>query len=226
MNIERLSSYKLLSTILISATLVASLVIASSQFSQQAIAQGGGNVTKTPTTQKSTSPSPLREPPLGKSFVWQGTVSSVQDPLKGHEKHQAAIILPPRKDGSIYTGVITYTASRPVEVVVLHLYDVKNTTKIPKDFSTELIAPAPFGKPGQEVAITLIKPDYSDSPAPSASIPFAGNALVLHTLSGKKFTATYTVEAIAQKPVEVSNIQSIMNATGTSNSTATSSSTK
>ena len=222
MNIEQLSSYRLLSTLLISATLVASLVIASSQFSQQAIAQGGGNVTKTPTTQKSTSPSPPREPPLAKSFVWQGTVSSVQDPLKGHEKHQAAIILPPRKDGAVWTGVLTYTASRPVEVVVLHLYDVKNTTKIPKDFSTELIAPAPFGKPGQEVAITLIKPDYSDSPAPSASVPFAGNVLVLHTLSGKKFTATYTVEAVAQKPVEVSNIESlaanVTNATSASTS--------
>jgi hypothetical protein len=109
-----------------------------------------------------------------------------------------------------------------VEVVVLHLYDVKNTTKIPKDFSTELIAPAPFGKPGQEVAITLIKPDYSDSPAPSASVPFAGNVLVLHTLSGKKFTATYTVEAVAQKPVEVSNIESlaanVTNATSASTS--------
>ena len=218
MNIEQLSSYRLLSTLLISATLVASLVIASSQFSQQAIAQGGGNVTKTPTT----SPSPAREPPLAKGFVWQGTVSSVQDPLKGHEKHQAAIILPPRKDGAVWTGVLTYTASRPVEVVVLHLYDVKNTTKIPKDFATELTAPAPFGKPGQEVAITLIKPDYSDSPAPSASIPFSGNALVLHTLSGKKFTATYTVEAVAQKPVEVSNIESlaanVTNATSASTS--------
>src|ERR671911_723956 len=51
-------------------------------------------------------------------IVREGTITSMQDPLPGHEEHQAAIILPLRQDGSVYSGVITYTASAPVEVVV------------------------------------------------------------------------------------------------------------
>jgi hypothetical protein len=88
--------------------------------------------------------------------------------------------LPPKEDGSIYTGILTFTASKPVEVVVLHAH---NKT-----------AEGPGNEYGS-ILKALIKPDYGDSPAASASIPFAGNALALHTLSGDKFTATYTVTA-------------------------------
>jgi hypothetical protein len=125
------------------------------------------------------------------TIVQQGTLSSTQDPLPGHEQHQATIILPPKEDGSIYTGILTFTASKPVEVVVLHAHN-KTAEGPGNEFGS--ILKAPFNN-NSEVAITLIKPDYGDSPAASASIPFAGNALALHTLGGDRFTATYTVTA-------------------------------
>ena len=56
------------------------------------------------------------------SFTVQNTSMSAQDPLPGHEAHQAVIAAPPREDGRIYSGVATFTASQPVEVVVLHGY--------------------------------------------------------------------------------------------------------
>jgi hypothetical protein len=56
------------------------------------------------------------------SFTVQNTSMSAQDPLPGHEAHQAVIAAPPREDGKIYSGVATFTASQPVEVVVLHGY--------------------------------------------------------------------------------------------------------
>src|SRR5918996_2054786 len=43
-------------------------------------------------------------------IVNQGTVTSQQDPLPGHEEHQYASILPLTEEGSIYSGVLTYTA--------------------------------------------------------------------------------------------------------------------
>ena len=46
------------------------------------------------------------QPEIGQTIVWQGTVSSFKDPLKGHESHQVAVILPPREDQAVYTGVI------------------------------------------------------------------------------------------------------------------------
>jgi len=142
---------------------------------------------------------------IGESFAQQGTVTSTQDPLPGHEAHQLALILPPRSDGSVYDGTLTYTASKPVEVVVLQNFG--NATNIDTYYGG--LATAPLGE--GSVAISLMAPQYN-GPINSASLPFAGNALALHTLDGEPFAATYTVtgdvrsvetfDAIAPAPIE------------------------
>ena len=123
---------------------------------------------------------------IGGSIAQQGTVTSTQDPLPGHEAHQLAILLPPRVDGSIYEGTLTYTASKPVEVVVLQNF--ANNTAVDSFYGG--LATAPLGE--GTVAISLISPQYS-GPINAASLPFAGNALALHTINGDPFAATYTV---------------------------------
>ena len=122
----------------------------------------------------------------GEFFAQQGTVTSTQDPLPGHEAHQLALILPPRDDSAIYQGTLTYTASKPVEVVILQNF--ANETAVDPTYGA--IATAPLGE--GEVAISLMTPQYT-GPINAASIPFAGNALALHTLNGEPFAATYTV---------------------------------
>ncbi|MGB8777987.1 MAG: hypothetical protein WCC82_07110, partial [Nitrososphaeraceae archaeon] len=91
----------------------------------------GDNATETGATTTQTQPSTptaaTQEPPVNQNFVRQGTVASGQDPLPGHESQEIAFILPPRNDGGVYSGVLTYTASKPVEVVVLHNYDPQNS---------------------------------------------------------------------------------------------------
>ena len=47
------------------------------------------------------------------------TVTSSQDPGIGHESHQLAMILSPNS-GTIYDGSMTYTSSKPVQIVILH----------------------------------------------------------------------------------------------------------
>jgi hypothetical protein len=161
-------------------------------------AAAGGNTTETgATTQTQTPTAATQEPPENQNFVRQGTVASGQDPLPGHESHELAFILPPRNDGGVYSGVLTYTASKPVEVVVLHNYDPQNSTAIPEAYGTELTSPVP-GDAGN-VAITLFQPPY-EAGINSASVPFTGNALALHMLEDDPFTATYTVNAFATQP--------------------------
>ncbi len=46
----------------------------------------------------------------------------MQDLLSRHEYHLIVIAAPPKDDGKIYSGIATYTASQPVEVVVLQSY--------------------------------------------------------------------------------------------------------
>ena len=127
----------------------------------------------------------------GRRYVAQVTAMSSMDPLPGHESHQLVLAVPPRDDGMIWSGTVTWTSSIPVEVVVLHGYD----TNLKTDSAHGVPLTAPFAN--GKVAITLIKPD-SNSPVPSGSFTFAGTALAFHTLDGKPFTITYTVDVFAK----------------------------
>ena len=164
----------------------------------QSQAVSGGNATETGAESAPTPTAAVQEPPVNQNFVRQATVASGQDPLPGHESHELAFVLPPRSDGAVYSGVLTYTASKPVEVVVLHNYDPQNSTAVPEQYGTELTSPLPGGG-GGNVALTLFQPPY-EAGINSASVPFTGNGLALHTLEDDPFTATYTVNAFATQP--------------------------
>lgn len=144
--------------------------------------------------------SAIAQEELPSDVTWQRTQTSAQDPLPGHESHQVVLVLPPRADNNVWVGDVTWTASKPVEVVVLHGYNgsaVSNQTV--SQFGEPLIAP--FGE--GEVAISLVKPE-SGTPFDSGSMDFAGNALAFHTLNGEPFTVTYTVDAAAE---ELDNVE-------------------
>jgi hypothetical protein len=163
----------------------------------QAVPSGNATETGAASAQTPTPTAAVQEPPVNQNFVRQATVASGQDPLPGHESHELAFVLPPRSDGGVYSGVLTYTASKPVEVVVLHNYDPQNTTAVPEEYGTELTSPLPGGD--GNIAITLFQPPY-EAGINSASVPFTGNGLALHTLEDDPFTATYTVNAFATQP--------------------------
>lgn len=119
-------------------------------------------------------------------FVVQNTTKSMQDPLPGHETHQIVIAAPPRDDGKIYSGIASFTASQPVEVVMLHSYTSGiNTTETGEPLN------APFGD--GKVAISLMK-QFTDAPVSAGSFVFAGNALAFHNIEGKPFVITYTID--------------------------------
>jgi hypothetical protein len=154
----------------------------------------------------------MTQPETGQTIAWQGTVSSFKDPLKGHESHQVAVILPPREDQAVYSGVISFIASKPVEVVTLHDYTLGNMS-IPDKFGVVMKAPTPW-REGGEVATAMMALDYpKNTPTFSANVPFAGNALGLHTTNGDQFVATYTVIAQVLKANTMNNVESAVNAT-------------
>jgi len=166
--------------------------------STQSPAVPGGNATDTgaaSTPAQTPAPSAAtQEPPVNQNFVRQGTVASSPAQIGGPEGQNLAFILPPRSDGGVYSGVLTYTASKPVGVAVLHNYDPQNSTAIPEEYGTELTSPLPGGD--GNVAITLFQPPY-ESGVNAASVPFTGSALALHTTEEGPFTATFTVNAFA-----------------------------
>lgn len=127
-------------------------------------------------------------------FAIQGTAKSMQDPLPGHEGHQTAIVLPPKDDGKMYSGIVTYVASQPVEVVVLHPFNASATDS---DHGEPLNAAFKNGK----VAISLMKEFTGATNA--GSLDFAGSALALHNLDGKHFSVTYSIVGSVDSPTPV-----------------------
>jgi hypothetical protein len=160
-------------------------------------AAAGGSATETDATapQTQTPTAATQEPPTNQNFVRQGTVASSPGQVAGTEN--LAFILPPRNDGGVYSGVLTYTASKPVEVAVIHNYDPQNSTSVPEEYGAEFTSPLPDGT--GNIAITLFQPQYLGDVS-AASVPFTGNALALHTAEEGPFTATYTVNAFATQP--------------------------
>ena len=146
-------------------------------------------------------------------IIRQGTVTSDEVPLPGFEGQERATILPLRQDGSIYSGVLTYTATEPVNVVVLHVQNLNETEQ------TILNATEEDGELGPlltaaldnqtRIALTVISPDYGASPIPSASIAFAGNAVWLHTTEDTPFAATYAVSAQTLQPEMMNSISNL-----------------
>ena len=147
------------------------------------------------------------------TIVHQGIVASSPSPQiipRPNEHLQTVVILPYRSDGSIYKGVLSFTATKPVEITFNHRIPIDNTTLSELDMQK-------FGKlfvrhltdlPGNISAIGRIIPDYSGSSSPyfSASIPFVSSSVVLRT-NDEPFIAVYEVSADIIQPKIIKHLE-------------------
>ncbi len=117
------------------------------------------------------------------------TVQSAQDPFPGHEDHQLAILIPPDTSGKVFTGTLSYAATKPVEVVVIFPY---NPSGPPSELHGELDT---VEMEGQPYAFTnLLTGKFG-------TVPFSGIGLALHTLNGEPFEASASFRAIGELQV-------------------------
>ena len=123
-----------------------------------------------------------------KKIHFTQTLTSLQDPGQGHNSHQLALILSPN-EGTIYDGSLTFTASEPVQIVVLHEIN-ENDSKGQPIWTID----------GKKIyGLSLI-----DRGTKSDSVEFTGAALALHTPNSQEFTATVSVDGwIRGQPTEI-----------------------
>ncbi len=125
-------------------------------------------------------------------------------------QQQTLNILPHRDDGASFKGVLTFTATEPVDIGIGHRVSLDNSTfsQIESDELRELFTvqhndKGDVGVPGIVSAPSRITPDYGISPPYfSASIPFVGSSLFLSTMPGEyePFVAVYEVSAEIIQP--------------------------
>jgi hypothetical protein len=134
----------------------------------------------------------------------QNTSMSVPAPSAAVNKqslpHQIVIALPLRDDRKVWSGKVTFTASKPIEIEVIHKYNPKiapdaihgtpyngkwvdNTTSIALSTMTQF----------SNTPVTV-----TNSPISTGSLVFAGSALLFHKTDGIPFTVTYTIDAVAK----------------------------
>jgi len=152
------------------------------------------------------------------NILHRGIVSS--EPGQPEQlKVQRTIILQHRQDGRDYTGILTFSASKPVEVLFGHRLNIdKKLTDIDKKKFGDLFLVNPIHPNTGYIlsAPTVIKPDYKGSAPPyfSASIPFVASSVVLRTLGGVPFIAAYEVSAHIGQPKLINNLTSAENPSG------------
>ena len=123
-----------------------------------------------------------------KKIHFTQTITSQQDPGRGHEGHQLALVLSP-SEGTIYDGSLTFTASEPVQMVVLHEI-TENDAKGQPTWTID----------GDKIyGLSLI-----DKGTKADSFEFTGAALALHSANSQEFTTTVSVDGwIRGQPTEI-----------------------
>ena len=157
-----------------------------------------------------------------KDILQQGMITSSQ--ARHNETSQLAVILPHRADGKSYTGILTFSASRPVEVGLLQRVSIDNDTlskidlqKFGETFPNWIRDISTQHKLDNNTAMQIISsiiPDYGIStPFFTASIPFVANGVALWSSSGEPFIASYQVSAKLGQPEIVNDIETTNNNT-------------
>jgi len=154
----------------------------------------------------------------GDTIVHRGIISSEEPAhlvLRPGEDNHGVEILPHRPDGATYSGVLTFTATKPVEVGFGHRLHLDNSTLL--QFETETLGSLykrhhvdskEHITPGIISVPSRIIPDYGTSPPYfSASIPFVGSSVFL-TTTGEPFVAVYEVVAQVLQPQLVVDVDS------------------
>ena len=138
---------------------------------------------------------------------------------EANEHLQSAVILPYRSDGSIYSGVLTFTATKPVEVTFQHRIPIDNTTLSHFDVQKhgKLFVRHLTDFQGNLTAPSRIIPNYrggSTSPYFPVSIPFVASSVILRT-NGEPFIAAYELSADIVKPRIINHLENAVNTTST-----------
>lgn len=117
------------------------------------------------------------------------TFSSTFDAMLGHESHQITMLLPPQ-NGMMYSGILTFSSSAPVRVIVLH--DLDESVTGPANTLQGTID-------GKKYAMSIFLLGNGGTETRTGSIDFAGNALELHSVNGTTFTVTASIDGKMQK---------------------------
>lgn len=134
-------------------------------------------------------------------FIFQNTSMSEPAPVRhpGQPPHEIVFALPLRDDGMIWSGKVTFTASKPIEVEVLHMYNPQQNVDEEHGEPYHAVLPG-----NRSVAISHFRDlvevplEINGTAISTGTIDFVGSALLFHKTNGEPFTVSYSVDAVAR----------------------------
>lgn len=127
-----------------------------------------------------------------------GTISSthVSDQDVGLE--QMYYLFPISNLNNTYSGILTFTSSKPVQVQSINILTLNNTLKLPIQFGTLYTSP---------VNKTIVIPsNLLDEPSTSGSVQFSSNSI--RFIATEPFLVTYSFSGEQYKSIIKNNIES------------------
>ena len=111
-----------------------------------------------------------------------GTVTSKDDPIQGTGLEQSYYIFSIENSSNTYSGVITFTSSKPVQLQSINILTLNNTLKLPIQFGTLYTFPL-----NKSIIITS---NLFDEPKVTGTVSFSGNSL--RFIANEPFLLTYS----------------------------------
>src|SRR5919199_1577165 len=138
----------------------------------------------------------------------QKTVMSIPAPSANINNqtipHQIVIALPLIEDSKIWTGTATFTASKPIEIEVLHRYNLSTIpdAKHGQPYNAKWIDGSPIALSTMTM-FSNTPVSVTNTPISTGSFVFSGSALIFHKTDGQPFTVTYTIDAVANNLTKI-----------------------
>jgi hypothetical protein len=151
------------------------------------------------------TPVDAQAPSINEIFARHGLLSSVPRPLPGEERQgQAAIILPPRDDNAMYSGMLDYSTNKPVDVIAWKILEAANTTAVPEEFGDL----DDYWYSGNDVVVFTTLDSGT-----SGSVPFNADAIELVNLAEGDdegpFVTSYSLRAYPLQVEPVNDLSSL-----------------
>lgn len=133
-----------------------------------------------------------------KQIAIGGTITSKDDPVQGTGLEQSYYIFPVENNSKTYSGVVTFTSSKPVQLQSINILTLNNTLKLPIQFGTLYTFPL-----NDTIIITS---DLFDVPKVTGTVSFSGNSL--RFITNEPFLLTYSFSGQQYQSEVKNDIQS------------------
>jgi hypothetical protein len=127
-----------------------------------------------------------------------GTVTSKDDPIQGTGLEQSYYIFSLGNSSNTYSGVITFTSSKPVELQSINILTLNNTLKLPIQFGTLYTFPL-----NNTIIITS---NLFDEPKVTGTASFSGNSF--RFIANEPFLLTYSFSGEQSQSLVKNDVES------------------